>query len=218
MNGVHDMGGMQHYGPVNPEIDEPRFHAPWERRALALTVAMGATGQWNIDQSRSARETLPAAKYLSSSYYRIWIEGMSKLLLERGLVTPEEMKDGVMREPPSGNVRVLEAGRAAAALLRGTPTERKSDSAARFKAGDAVRARNINPPSHTRLPRYCRGKPGTIVIVHGVHVLPDKNATGSGEHPEWLYSVRFDAKDLWGADTTATSVNVDCWESYLEAR
>ena len=218
MNGVHDMGGMQHYGPVKPEIDEPRFHAPWERRALALTLSMGATGQWNIDQSRSARETLPAAQYLSSSYYKIWIDGLAKLLLERGLVTADELRDGVMREPPRKPLRVLEAGRVTTTLARGGPTERELGEAPRFKAGDTVRTRNINPPTHTRLPRYCRGKPGTIAIVHGAHVLADANATGRGEQSEWLYSVRFEAKDLWGADTTAASVNVDCWESYLEAR
>jgi nitrile hydratase beta subunit len=217
MNGVHDMGGMQHYGPVFPEIDEPRFHAPWERRALALTVAMGATGQWNIDQSRSARETLPAAQYLSSSYYRIWIEGLCKLLLERGLITPDELRDGVMREPAKA-VRRLEAERAPAVLARGSPTERSAESIARFKVGDAVRTRNINPPAHTRLPRYCRGRAGAIAMVHGVHVLPDANATGKGEHPEWLYSVAFDAQELWGRDSSATSVHVDCWESYLEPR
>jgi len=218
VNGIHDMGGMQDFGPVVAELDEPRFHAGWERRAFGLTLAMGALGQWNLDQSRFARESLPPAQYLASTYYQIWFEGLKRLMLERGLVTREELADGKIRMPPLSVPAALAAHEVMSRLARGAPTQRPASAPARFKPGDAVRTRHQNPPSHTRLPRYCRGKPGTILKLHGAHVFPDSNALGAGEKPQWLYTVRFEARDLWGADTTATAVFVDCWEPYLEAR
>lgn len=218
MNGVHDMGGMQGFGAVVPEAAEPWFHAPWERRAFALTLAMGATGQWNLDQSRAARESLPPAQYLAGSYYRIWIAALGRLMVERGLVTPAEMTDGRKRQAPSVIARVLAAESVASMLAGGSASARPETSPARFAIGDAVRARVMNPVSHTRLPRYCRGKSGVVAKVHGTHVFPDASARGEGEQPRWLYSVRFDASELWGPDTTAAAVHVDCWEPYLEAR
>jgi nitrile hydratase len=217
MNGVHDMGGLQDFGPVVPEADEPKFHHPWERRAFALTLAMGGTGTWNLDQTRAARESLPPAQYLASSYYQIWLEGLRALLLERGLVTTDELADGRLREPARTLPRMLTADRVASALARGSPTLRTVTGAARFRVGDRVRTRNLHPPTHTRLPRYCRGRAGTIAFVHGAHVFADAHARGIGEQPQWLYTVRFAASELWGAETTANAVHVDCWESYLEA-
>ena len=217
MNGVHDMGGMQGFGPIVREADEPPFHERWERRAFGLTLAMGALGQWNLDQSRSARESVPPARYLASSYYRIWFEALIHLMLERGLVTPEELADGRMHRPPLSTPGALTGERIGPALARGSSTQRTPPGPARFEVGDSVRARPINPPTHTRLPRYCRGKTGTIVNVHGAHVFPDSNARAAGEQPQWLYTVRFAAAELWGPDTTASAVYVDCWEPYLEA-
>lgn len=218
MNGVHDLGGLQDFGPVRPEVDEPRFHHAWERRSFGLTLAMGGTGQWNLDQSRAARESLPPAHYLASSYYRIWLDGLARLLVLRQLVSAEELADGRMREPPAARVNVLRAERVGAALARGASTLREHSAPARFAAGAAVRTRNLHPPTHTRLPRYCRAKPGTITHVHGTHVFPDANACGRGEQPQWLYTVRFEGADLWGENTSASAVYVDCWEPYLEAR
>ena len=217
MNGVHDMGGMQGFGPVTPERDEPLFHAPWERRVFGVTLAMGGTGAWNLDQSRAARESLPPAHYLASNYYRIWFDGMCKLMLERNLVTREEMAEGRMRIAPAAIARALPAERVAPALALGTSTLRDVPTPARFAVGDPVRTKNLNPPTHTRLPRYCRGRTGTVTSIHGAHVFPDTNACARGEQPQWLYTVRFSARELWGADTTATAVHVDCWERYLEA-
>jgi nitrile hydratase len=221
MNAAHDMGGMQAFGPVEIDAcDMPGaapFHAEWERRVLAVTLAMGATGQWNIDTSRAARESLPPAQYLGSSYYEIWFEGLKKLLMGKGLASADEIASGRSRTAAKPNVRVLKAADVSAALLRGVPVERPATSPARFAVGDEVRTKLMNPPTHTRLPRYCRGKPGRIVAVRGTHVFPDENALGNGEHPHWLYTVRFDAQALWGADTTASSVCVDCWEPYLDA-
>jgi nitrile hydratase subunit beta len=216
MNGVHDMGGMHGFGPVAPEADEPWFHHAWERRAFALTLAMGATGQWNLDQSRSARESLPAAHYLASTYYEIWFAGLVALLRDRGLVTENEFAEGRAQTPGSPLLRRLEAADVGAALVRGATTQRPPAGLPRFASGAAVRTLNMNSPTHTRLPRYCRGKPGTIVAVHGAHVYPDTNAAGKGEEPQWLYTVRFVARDLWGRDTTAALVHVDCFEPYLE--
>ncbi len=215
MNGVHDMGGAHNFGPVVPELDEPRFHAPWERRAFALTLAMGGARLWNLDQSRSARESLPPAQYLLSSYYQIWLDGLIALMLERGLVTRDEVEVGRMRVPPAKTFGVLIADEVPAVLARGSSTSRPVASAARFAVGDAVHAREINPSTHTRLPRYCRGKRGSVVALHGAHVFADANARGTGEDPQWLYTVRFDGAELWGPHTSASAVYVDCWEPYL---
>jgi nitrile hydratase len=217
MNGAHDMGGMMGFGPVVAEKDEPVFHAPWERRAMALTLAMGAAGGWNIDQSRAARESQNPAAYLAQTYYQIWIGGLEKLMLERGLVTREEIAAGRMLEPAKAVARILSADSVAATLARGGPTERAAATPQRFQVGERVRARNIHPGGHTRLPRYVRGHVGVVTHVHGAHVLPDTNSAGAGESPEWLYTVRFSARQLWGerADATAT-VSVDAWDSYLE--
>ncbi|GAB2916684.1 nitrile hydratase subunit beta [Paraburkholderia jirisanensis] len=216
MNGAQDLGGMQSFGPVLQEANEPLFHAPWERRVLALTLAMGATGKWNIDTSRAARESLPPAQYLSSSYYEIWFAGLRKLLIDHQLASAAEIDSGRSTQPPGALPRVLQAADVKAALARGAPTERPASSAPRFANGDFVRTRQMNPPTHTRLPRYCRDKRGQIVAARGVHVFPDTNALGQGEQPQWLYTVRFDARELWGEHTTAASVCADCWESYLE--
>lgn len=216
MNGAQDMGGMQNFGPVVAEPGEPWFHEEWERRAFALTLAMGASGAWNLDMARAARESLPPAKYLSSSYYQIWFEALEKLLIEKGIVTREEIAEGKSRAPAAPGVRKLLRENVAAVLAKGGPSERNAAAPARFKPGDAVRTKRMNPATHTRLPRYCRDKPGTVVAVRGVHVFPDTNATGKGEQPQWLYTVQFEAADLWGADTTAAAVCADCWESYLE--
>ena len=222
MNGVHDMGGMQGYGPVQPEASEPLFHAPWERRALGLTLAMGATGQWNIDQSRSARESLPPAVYLNSSYYEIWIRALERLMLERGLVDASELAQGEPTQAPRALARVLHRADVDGALARGSPTERPLQQPARFATGDRVRALNVHPSGHTRLPRYVRGHVGTVTLVHGPHVFADRHAASPAgaafdDRPEWLYTVVFDGQDLWGASAEpGTSVSVDAWEPYLE--
>jgi len=217
VNGVHDMGGSQNFGPVAAETAEPLFHSAWERRAFALTLAMGGTRSWNLDQSRAARESLPPAQYLASSYYQIWLDGLATLMLDRGMVTPEELADGRMHAPPVKTSNRLTADNVTAVLARGSSTARPLAGTARFAVGDPVRTRVLNAPTHTRLPRYCRGRRGTIMMVHGAHVFADSNARGQGEQPQWLYTVRFEGSELWGSDTTAAAVHVDCWEPYLEA-
>jgi nitrile hydratase subunit beta len=215
MNGAQDLGGAMGFGPVAPEPDEPVFHAAWERRIFALTLAMGATGQWNLDMTRSARESLPPLQYLGSSYYRIWWLALERLLKERLLVSEQELADGVLRAPSVPGVNRLCADRVRPVLERGTPTLRQSVVPAIFCVGDPVLTRRMNPPGHTRLPRYARGRRGTVMACHGAHVYPDAHAAGLGEQPQWLYTVQFDARELWGEETTADAVCVDCWEPYL---
>jgi nitrile hydratase beta subunit len=217
MNGAQDLGGMHSFGPVQPELSEPVFHAEWERRAFALTLAMAMPGEWNIDMSRYARENRPPAEYLAMSYYQVWFAALETMLKERALVTDDEIVVGHSLRAPKPVARTLSPSDVAQVLYRGAPTERETKSAAKFKAGDKVRAKTINPVTHTRLPRYVRGHVGTIERVIGYHVFPDSNALGAGENPQWLYTVRFDGCELWGGDTDpSVAVSVDAWEPYLE--
>jgi nitrile hydratase beta subunit len=217
MNGGQDLGGTQGHGPVEPEPKEPVFHAEWERRAFALTLAMGMPGGWNIDMSRFARENRKPVEYLSMSYYQIWFAGLETLMAERGLVGSDEIDAGHSLRPAKPLKRTLSPGDVAQVLYRGGPTERETNSTAKFKAGDKVLTKNHNPLTHTRLPRYVRGHTGVIERVVGCHVFPDSNAMGAGENPQWLYTVRFDGRELWGADADpSVKVSVDAWEPYLE--
>jgi nitrile hydratase len=216
MDGAHDMGGVTWSGPVQPEPNEPVFHEEWERRAFALTVAMARPGGWNIDMSRFARENRPPEDYLSKSYYQIWLAGLERLMLDRGLVASEEIEAGQSLHPAKSVARTLSPGGVAAMLHRGGPTEREPKGPARFAVGDRVRTKMIHPPTHTRLPRYVRGRVGTVEMLHGVHVFPDSNSLGE-ENPQRLYTVTFDGRELWGADGDASvKTSVDAWESYLE--
>lgn len=217
MNGIHDMGGMHNFGPVEREEDEPVFHEPWEERAFALTLAMGAWKKWNIDGARHARELLPPADYLAMSYYERWIAVLIAQIVETGLAGPEELATG-RPAPGSGKATPAIAARdVAESLRRGSLVLREVPAAPRFRVGQRVRARNMNPEGHTRLPRYVRGKTGTVARDHGVHVFPDSNAHLRGEKPQHLYNVRFAARELWGAEASAQdSVCLDLWEDHLE--
>jgi nitrile hydratase beta subunit len=217
MNAAQDLGGMMGFGRIAYEPDEPWFHAAWERRAFGLTLAMAATGAWNLDMTRHARESLHPAEYLSSSYYEIWTKGLEKLLVRQGLVGEDELKAGQALAPPAPVGRVLKADEVAPALAKGGPTDRPAELPARFAAGDEVVTRIMHPTGHTRLPRYARGKRGFVERVHGVFVFPDSNAHGQGESPQWLYAVRFSGPELWGEEADPSLVvSIDAWESYLE--
>ncbi len=216
MNSGHDLGGMHGFGPIGFEANEPAFHFDWERKAFSLTLAIGATGIWNIDASRYARESLNPAEYLSSSYYQIWLAGLIKLLEERDIVSGDEMA-GAAPERRVELTRILEAKDVAKVLSSGGSTKRETSSEPAFAIGDKVRVKNRHPQSHTRMPRYLRGHTGTIAASHGAFVLPDTNARGEGEQPEPCYGVRFEATELWGEDgDPKQAVYADLWESYLE--
>ena len=218
MNGAQDLGGMMGFGPVVAEHNEPLFHAPWERKALALTLAAGACGEWNIDISRHARETLPPPQYLTKSYYDIWISGLEKLLAAAGMVSAEERAQGGALAPPRALKRSRLPPEGVEALLtRAVPYTRPAPHAARFAAGARVRMRVMHPRTHTRLPRYARGKTGVVEAVRGCFVFPDSHAHGKGEDPQWCYTVRFEGRELWGAEADPTlSVSIDAWEPYIE--
>ena len=217
MNGVHDMGGMQCFGAVAPEPNEPVFHSDWEARVLALNRALGYARAWNIDMSRAAIENLPPEVYLTRSYYEKWALRMERLLLDLKLVDADEIAAGHALRPGKPLPRKLDAAAVAAALTRGS-FGRAPNAPARFKAGDRVRTRNINPVTHTRLPRYARGRVGTIECVRGCHVFPDSVAIGKGENPQWLYTLRFEGRELWGENCDPNlKVSIEAFEPYLEA-
>jgi len=214
---VHDMGGMDGFGKVEPEPNEPAFHQQWEGRVMAMARAMGYAGAWNIDMSRAAQEQLPPDVYLTVSYYKRWALGMEHNLLKHGLAEAGEISSGRARAPAKSLKRKLTPDQIEAVMTRGS-FGRPAAAAARFKPGDRVRAKNIHPATHTRLPRYVRGHIGTVELVHGSHVFPDTAAIGQGENPQWLYTVVFDARELWGPDADPTlKVSIDAFEPYLEA-
>ena len=217
MNGVHDMGGMHGMGPIQQEKNEPVFHARWEARVFALNRAVGAWGRWNIDASRHQREQIPAAEYLRMSYYEKFLVGMTALLIKSGLVSAAEVQSG---RPARGSKKVapaLTADKVSELVAKGAPASRNTAAAPKFRVGQRIRARNINPAGHTRLPRYARGKSGTIERDHGVFVFPDTNAHFAGENPQHVYSVRFGARELWGAQASPQdAVYVNLWDDHLE--
>jgi nitrile hydratase len=210
-----DLGGQDGFGRVIPGAEDEVFHAAWERQALALTLAMGATGAWNLDMSRSARETLP--DYPALTYYEIWIKALESLLIERGLVGPDEIAAGRMLHPARPGLPVLRVSDVPAVLAKGSPTLRPATVPARFAVGEPVRLRAAAVAHHTRLPGYARGKIGHIDQLRGVHVLADAHAQGLGEQPCWLYAVVFTGRELWGSDAEPNhTVSIDAWEPYLE--
>jgi nitrile hydratase beta subunit len=218
MNGIHDMGGMHGMGALQPERREPVFHHRWEARVFALVRAMGAFGRWNIDASRHQRELIPAADQLRMSYYERWLAGLSELLVRHGFASAQELASGKALPGTTPATPAMRAAEVPAFIARGSPASREATRPPCFRQGQRVRARNLNPAGHTRLPRYVRGKLGTVDRVHGVFVFPDTNAHFLGENPQHLYSVRFGAQELWGEDfASADAVYVDLWEDYLDA-
>ncbi len=218
MNGLHDMGGMDGFGKVEPEAEEPAFHAPWEGRVIALTRAMAAAGAWNIDMFRATRESQSPSVYLNSSYYKSWALVVEALAVKRGYVEPDELAAGHALHPARPLPRAtLRPDDVCAAVRRGN-YERPSTSPPLFAAGARVRTKNMHPATHTRLPRYARGRLGVIDRVLGFQVFPDSSALGDGDDARWLYVVVFDARELWGDDADPTlTVSIDAFEPYLDA-
>jgi nitrile hydratase len=221
MNGVHDMGGMHGLGPIQVEPNEPWFHHEWERRAFAITLAAGALGEWNIDMSRHARERMPGARYLAATYYERWLWGLERLLIERGVVPQAEidarMADAQAPVKRVGHPRLLTADRVEPTLRQGLTARAGQELPAPFRKGDRVVAKKLNPVGHTRLPRYARGRQGVIDRDHGVFVFADAHAMGLGPRPQHLYSVRFGAQELWGAEAhPRDAVYLDLWDDHLD--
>ena len=216
MNGIHDMGGMDGFGPVHPVESAEVFHAAWEGDVMAISRVMGAIGAWNIDQGRYGIEVLPPPLYLKS-YYRRWLERFERAIVQYGYADADEIAAGRSlrpgKTPPRGKLTVAGVDRL---TRRGTFT-RPETAPARFAIGDRVRARNMHPRTHTRLPRYVRGHVGVVERLHGCHVFPDTEAMGQGENATWLYTVRFEGRDLWGSGSEpGLAVSVEAFEPYLE--
>jgi nitrile hydratase subunit beta len=213
---IHDMGGMHGFGKVEPEPNEPVFHDVWEGRTLALNRAMGYTGVWTIDQTRAGIEALPPDVYLSSSYYKKWEMRLENMIVALGLAGADELKAGHALRPGKALKRTLKAADVSNTLSRGS-FARPAQAPARFNSGDRVRTKNIHPATHTRLPRYARGKIGVIEVVRGCHVFPDSVAIGQGENPQWLYTLLFDGRELWGENSDPSlKVSIEAFEPYLE--
>jgi nitrile hydratase len=216
MDGIHDMGGMHGFGKVEAEANEPVFHAPWEGHCLALNRAMGYTGIWTIDQTRAGIEELPPDVYLSSSYYKKWALRLENLVVARGLADADEIAAGHALRPGKTLKRKLAPADVPNTLTRGS-FARPAQAPARFKPGDRVRTKNIHPATHTRLPRYARGRTGVIEALRGCHVFPDTAALGQGDDPQWLYTVLFDGRELWGDSAEPSlKVSIEAFEPYLE--
>lgn len=222
MNGVHDLGGMNGFGPVRPEANEPVFHHRWEKALFGLNLAVMARGILNIDEFRHRIEQMEPVDYLGLSYYEHWLAAIERHLVAKGVITEAELaakrreferaagKRVPKRRDPALAERLFAIVRTGGHYLR-------EPVPPRLRPGDQVIVRNLNPKGHTRLPRYCRGKRGTIDRLRGTFVTPDTNAMGLGENPQPVYSVCFDARELWGAAAEPNQkVHLDLWESYLE--
>lgn len=218
MDGVHDMGGMHGMGPVEPEAeDAEKFHDEWEKRVFAINNAIGTLKLRNIDESRHARERMQPAKYLASSYYQIWLDGLERILSEKGVFNREELERKIPPQPVTiDHGPMMKPEEADIIMDKGANYIREEGKAANFKIGDLVRGRNIHPVGHTRLPRYARGKVGEVVADYGIHVFPDANAHGKENH-QHLYNVRFSSIELWGEDgTEGDYIHIDLWDDHLE--
>jgi nitrile hydratase subunit beta len=220
MNGIHDLGGMHGFGPVEREADEPPFHAPWEATMVAIQDAVCNT-VINIDQFRHGIERMAPAEYLETSYYEHWLDGIARVLVEEGIVSAEELdrRSAYFQAHRDAGANAAFAGTPSApAPRRHGGVIRSGATPPAFAPGDRVVTRVSSPPGHTRLPRYARGKRGVVERVHGTHVFPDSNAHGQGERPQPVYGVRFDARELWGDSAEPNgSVSLDLWESYLRS-
>jgi nitrile hydratase len=215
MNGVHDVGGMHGMGPIEYEKDEPVFHEEWEGRVYALSRALGAVPGYR--STRHDVELLPPADYLRMSYYERWLARILNLIVKHGLVTPTELQSGTPDPGSRRGTPPFTPEIAAASIRRRPEVRRKEPIAPRFTAGQRVRSRNIHPIGHTRLPRYARGRVGTITADYGVFAFPDTETHGLGPKPQHVYNVRFTARELWGDQTSPRdSVSLDLWEDYLE--
>lgn len=216
MNGVHDMGGLMCFGPIPQEENEPVFHADWERRVLALSVASAALFG-SIDRRRHALETLDPVAYLRASYYERWLSRLEVLMVSDNWLSETELATGVAEEVRR-TALTIPVGEIESIVRAGRPSIRETGRLKpRFSVGQQVRAINRQPAGHTRLPRYVRGRTGVINRLHGTHVFPDTNADGRGENPQPLYSVAFSAKELWGPPALESDrLYIDLWEDYLE--
>jgi len=216
MNGAHDMGGDHGHGPIVQEDEVVPFHASWEGRSFVLNLSSGG-GRWNIDAGRFAREDRLPTDYLASNYYELWLKGLERLTVEAGMVTVDEIEAARAGASFDAVTEPALSADNVEAVMRGGGTNRLDvDAAPKFAPGQSVRASVDTPPTHTRCPQYVRGRTGVIDRDHGVFTFPDTNAHGLGRKPQHIYSVRFEAQELWGSESQGGAVYVDLWDDYLE--
>jgi nitrile hydratase beta subunit len=202
VDGIHDLGGMDGFGPVAVDPAEPVFHAPWEGRVLGMLFALTGARITTPDVYRHTVERMDPAHYLTASYYERMLTGVLTLLVERGSVTRADLETRAGGRVPLGRP---------VAAVEPTP-----DTAGSFAVGDQVVVRNLHPRGHTRCPRYVRGRRGVVVRVDGSFTVPDVAAHAADAPREPTYAVRFTARELWGDDAPAAeSVHVDLWQRYL---
>ncbi|MGE0487068.1 MAG: nitrile hydratase subunit beta [Gammaproteobacteria bacterium] len=217
MNGIHDLGGAQDYGPVYREPNEPAFHYDWERRVLGMFPALFASGAFHVDEFRHAIERMGPIEYLRGTYYEHWLHAFETLLVEKGFVSATELASGRPADGAKASP-ALAPDNVGPLLATGASARMAAEGAAKFAVGDRVRVVNRHPVGHTRIPRYARGRVGTIALDHGAFVYPDTVAHGRGPHPQHVYSVSFAASELWGDQAApADTVRIDLWDDYLEA-
>ncbi len=220
MDGVHDLGGVQGFGPIKSDEGEAVFETDWEARMWGINKAIAKDPSWTLDWWRHVRELIDPVDYLTRPYFDQWMQIHAALMVDSGYATVEELAAaraggpgaalGADIRPPMGPEMVAEAKRAS------TDYRRDVGPGPRFAVGDQVVTRACGDRSHTRLPRYAMGRPGVIEAYSGTHVLPDASARGE-ERAEPLYSVAFRACDLWPeAEGRRDRVFLDLWESYLE--
>jgi nitrile hydratase beta subunit len=225
MNGVHDLGGTEGLGVVAPtrEGEEPTFYADWERAVFAMLVPSLLAGI-NLDEFRHGIEKMHPAEYLSSRYYEHWLHTIESNLIEKGVIDAGELEEKTRyyRENPDAPLPSRQDAEQTETLLEvmraGASTRMPTDAESRFKVGQTVRVKNHHPSGHTRLARYLRGKQGVVDRVYDSFVFPDTNSKREGEHPQHVYSVRFEAEEVWGPESSEPreSIYYDFWEPYLE--
>lgn len=222
MNGAHDVGGMHGFGSIVRDQEGAPFSTSWERLTFGMLVIAMGRGTFTGDECRWAMEDRDPVEYVNLTYYERWLSCLETLATQHGLITKQEYDDrldAVRAEPGRfqrrGGARDDLGRRMLELIERGGDFTRDVDAEPRFKVGDEARTREENPRGHTRLPRYARDKPCTIVAYHGMHVFPDSNAHGDGESAQPLYTVRFEAKELWGGEHRAEATHLEVWESYL---
>ena len=217
MNGIHDLGGMDGFGPIERDTDAPVFESEWERRVFALFLPTALASGMAVDEFRHAIEHMEPATYLRTSYYEHWLHAFEATLLERGLVAKEELAAGRALAGRGAAQPALRAADVAAVVASGSSSRRDAVAPPRFRRGQAVRARNLHPRGHTRLPRYVRGVEGCVVEDRGVFAFPDAVAHGRRDAAERVYSVRFLAGALWGEEAARDdALYIDLFEPYLE--
>lgn len=217
MDGIHDLGGMDNFGPIVREEDEPVFHGDWERSVFSYTVALLGSGYFCVDEMRRSTEQIPPIQYLASSYYEKWLESLIRILEEKNVITSEELHTG--KSLHSGGTTLPPMPKEGAEFVTTHPVSALQEihQAPRFTVGDNITAKVMHPAHHTRLPRYIRGKRGTVERNNGAFLLPDSNGHGGAKTPQYNYSVRFPAQELWGNDAPPGDyLFIDLFESYME--